>query len=184
MARRIRLQAKDLPRAIRQRNKATKRAIAHGALRGAERGRTIIARKTPKSSGQLKGAWRARPGRLSRFRRTSVIATLVNNAPHASVVERGAKPHPVGPEGVKALTEWVWKNRGKFGLVTASGRLSRSKKARERANAIALRIAWKIRQKRQTGTFFVKKNRPAIERAGFREVKRALRRSARRRVER
>lgn len=65
-------------------------------LRGQERGVTLLKRKSPVDQGQYKNAWTAVEGKQ-----------VLNMAPHAGIIERGAKPHKVSAEGREALAAWV-----------------------------------------------------------------------------
>ena len=180
---RIPMRAADVPAALRRRNRATLDAIALGTRVGAQRGRTLIVRKTPTDQGQLRASWSVAGGQRTGGLRGRLLAELFNDAPHAGIIERGARPHSVNRAGIEALTQWVWRKRRSFGIVTASGNAARGKKAQAQARAIAFAIARKIAAKGQVGQFFVRKNKPALEKAMIREVRRALRKSARRRVE-
>lgn len=174
---------------LRRRNKATRVAVARGALRGAHRGRAIIVRETPVDQSQLKQSWKVKPGKPSLYtgeRATwasftaSVLAELVNAAPHAGVVERGARPHPVSPEGIEAIKDWAMRNV-EFALVSgpvprgAGGRRGFNKANRERqAEELAQAIAWKLRHHGQEPTYFVKGNLPLLLQAVEIEVERAI----------
>lgn len=78
--------------------------VARAGLRaGAERGMTLLKRRTPTGvMGQMKNAWAIFPWGELGWR-------LDNSAPHAGIVEGGARPHPVSREGVEAIREWVSK---------------------------------------------------------------------------
>jgi hypothetical protein len=58
-----------------------------------------MARHSPVDRGRLKNGWVI----LSRLG----IVDMVNNAPYAGVIERGARPFKISPEGLEALTGWV-----------------------------------------------------------------------------
>lgn len=57
--------------------------------------------------------------------------SVLNDAPHAPIIEDGARPHPVSEAGVQAIAAWA---RRKLGI-----------KDEAQALGIARAIAWKIR---------------------------------------
>lgn len=67
----------------------------------AQRGRSHLVSVSPVDRGVLKNAWR--------------IATIfggfevINDAPYAGVIERGARPHTISEEGMESLTAWVYR---------------------------------------------------------------------------
>lgn len=174
---------------LKRRNAATLRAIARGALRGAHRGRAIIVRETPVDQGQLKAAWKVTAGDPSllagkstlRSRLASVVlAELGNSAPHAGIVELGARPHGVSAEGMQAIADWVMRNVD-LGTVAgpvqrgSGGRRKFQRDARERlAMAVAQSIAWKLRKYGQAPTYFVKSSRPLLEGVVQAEVEKGI----------
>lgn len=191
----IAIKPNQVAAALRGRHAATLRAIARGALRGAERGRAIVVRETPVDQGQLKNAWKVTPGNRELLTATGlaarivkalaglVLAELRNTAPHAGIVELGARPHPVSPEGMQAIADWAMRNldlsysAGVFGPVQrgAGGRRKLQRDAREAAAMeIARRIAWKIRRYGQEPTYFVKGCLPALQQAVEVEVAKAI----------
>lgn len=181
MATRIVIKPSQVGKQILGRSRAVRKAIARGAVKGAERGRAILVRKTPTDQGQLRASWKVKRGRVTMLGRTSILATLLNDAPHAGIVEKGARPHPVSRAGIEALTQWAWRHRRELGIVTASGRAARGKKAMAEARSVAFAIAAKIRREGQVGKFFVLKSLPALEKAMGREINRQIRDLAKRR---
>lgn len=183
---------------LKSRNRATLQAIARGALRGAQRGRAIVVRETPVDQGQLKNAWKVEPGdkalllgkgmiaRAVRFVMGMTLAELRNTAPHAGIVELGARPHPVSPEGILAIADWAYRNLD-LGTVMgpvkrgAGGRRKMERDAKEAAAmAVAQAIAWKIRKYGQEPTYFVKGCLPALHQAVEVEVAKAIEEVSRR----
>jgi hypothetical protein len=182
---------------LKRRNQATLRAVAVGALRGAHRGRAIIVRETPVDQSQLKQSWKVEPGNaaLRRGERasmsrliTQILAELRNMAPHAGIVELGARPHPVSPEGIIALADWAKRvldlsftdNVSGPVQIKTGGRRQMRKDAREAAALeIAQRIAWKIRKYGQEPTYFVKGSLPLLLQAVEIEVEKAINEVAR-----
>jgi hypothetical protein len=155
-------------------------AIRIGAIRGAERGRSFIVTRTPADQGQLRASWKVRQGIATAIQRgTAMLAELINDAPHAGIVERGARPHTVSPEGWMAIYDWVIRHRVELGLVTESGNARRPKKSKAplaaaagipgggvgldpEAARITGGIVWKLRTRGQAPTYFVKDNLAAL----------------------
>ena len=173
-----------------------RKAIARGVVKGAERGRAILVRKTPTDQGQLRASWKVKRGRVTKFARKSILATLINDAPHAGIIEKGARPHPVSKEGFLAIFEWAKRH----GFRGARRRFQRGGRTRivgpqqmvmiygisfadadVQAAQVALGIVRKIRAHGQVGKFFVLKSLPAVEKAMGREINRAIKDLAKRR---
>lgn len=189
----IRTTPKHLAALLKKRNEATLGAIARGALRGAQRGRAIVVKETPVDQGEVKAGWKVRPGdpnvlRGKRTLRAKIfgikLASLDNSAPHAGIVELGARPHGVSEEGMVALTDWVLRHIA-IGAVAGpvrkggGGRRKFSREQRERiAREIAGRIALKIRKYGQEPTYFVKGCLPLLHGLTEAEVERAIERVA------
>jgi hypothetical protein len=187
----IRTTPQQLARRLKSRHKATLKGIARGALRGAQRGRTLLVRATPTDQGQLKVGWTVHPGDRSLLsgKRTMKsrlfggrLADLRNRAPHAGVVERGARPHYVSEEGKQALAAWAMRNMGLRSLVY-SGPVKRGTGGRRRLNRdmreaaareIAEAIAWKIAHEGQKPTYFVKSRLDELYRLTEAEVEKAI----------
>lgn len=90
-------------------NKVIRKAVIKGIRSGAHAGRAILVKRSPKDTGQLKASWRVSVGEGME------IAQIFNDAPHAGIVEHGARPHPVSEEGRKAIREWVIRHFGFVG---------------------------------------------------------------------
>ena len=112
----LKISPEEIAAEVRRRHKASGQAMAIGMVFAAERGRTFIVKRTPKDQGQMQAAWKVKRHRMMRKHRGGLpigdVAVLLNDAPHAGVVEAGARPHPVSPAGVAALHAWVWRHRG------------------------------------------------------------------------
>lgn len=132
-------QAREFPEVMRR-----------GAVAGARRGQAHMVGKTPTDQGQMRNSWRVheRP-----------TPKLENDAPHAGIVEAGARPHPVSREGVEALAGWAHRQ---LGLDEAT--------AVRVARAIAMRIA----RDGQAPTYFVRGELEALAGLVPREVMRVL----------
>ena len=185
----IKTTPKKLVQQLKRRNAATLRAIARGALRGAHRGRAIVVKETPVDQGQLKASWRVNPGDQALLRGKSSLrsrifggrlASLDNDAPHAGIVELGARPHPVSQEGLQAIADWAIRNLDigvSAGPVQkgSGGRRKFQRDERERiAMEIATAIARKIRKYGQEPTYFIKGSLPLLHQAVEIEVTKAI----------
>lgn len=175
--------------AVKRSAALVREGIRRGAIRGAERGRAFIVTKTPTDQGQLKASWHVRPGIPTAIQRgTAILAELLNDAPHAGIVERGARPHPVSPEGWMAIYDWVMRHRVELGVVTAGGKARRARKSKVPLAAAALLpgrgvgldpavaqitqgIVFKLRTKGQAPTYFVKDNLDVLRRILDAEVR-------------
>lgn len=141
-----------------------------------------MVRITPVDQGQLKNSWRVRASRGTGIGGGNLVATLSNDAPHAGIVEGGARPHPVSNEGIAAIHAWVWRNRKDFGFTTRSGRAQGGKGVKAATLGIAYAIANKIKREGQEPTFFVKDSMPVLQKIAAREVAMAIAKLAARRT--
>lgn len=195
----VRVTPKQLPAALKRKNTRILRAIGRGALAGAHRGRAFIVRKTPVDQGQLKATWKVMPGEPGLLqgkpsgRRNIRAAELRNAAPHAGIVELGARPHKVSREGWLSIYDWVVRHRVELGLVTKGGKARRVKKGKTAVHAglenqgkgldteiagITWAIVRKIGREGSKPTYFVRENLPTMTRLVQTEVDRALEREA------
>ena len=196
----ITIDLKRLPAALRSNEAAVRLAIATGARAGAEHGRAIMAKRTPTDLGQLKAGWKVKPG-VPTVPESGVVqlTTLRNDAPHAGVVELGARPHTVNPQGWAAIYEWVRRHPE---LYTAAGRKNNSawqgpnkpKMRRSKASAgpqrpfhgpdpeisaITNAIVGKLKREGQKPTYFIRKSLGDLGDAMLKEINRALSRAYR-----
>lgn len=196
----VRITPAQLPKRLERKHADLLRAIARGALAGAHRGRTFIVRKTPVDQGQLKASWKVMPGAAALYAGTSKgalyagkdslrLAELRNTAPHAGIVELGARPHKTSAEGWLAIYDWVVRHRVELGLVTKTGKARRVRKGTVAVNAklpdggkgldpeiasITWAIVLKLERKGQEPTYFVKSSLDALLLIVETEVQRAL----------
>jgi len=158
----IKIHPKDLRPELQTRlRKSVPRAVKTGMRLGAERGRTMLVRKTPVSSGQMKSAWKVRTGRRG-------LPVIENDAPHAGIVEGGARPHGVNREGIEALTQWA--------LRTFPGADEKTIK----------NIVWgtvrKLKRQGQRPTYFVRDSMDDLRRFLSEAINRELRKQSARRA--
>lgn len=131
----------------------------------AERARAHLVRLSPVDRGLLKNAWRIQRG--------PGFVELVNNAPYAGVIERGARPHPVSAEGWLAIYRWVlrkFKSQIRFvtqrkqqGPLPQGARRAPGRKQADVAAEITDRIVWKIQKFGQKGRFIVRDSMPTLQ---------------------
>lgn len=125
---------------IGRRSRALKPLIMRSIQRSAERGRARLVRATPVDQGQMRNAWRVIKKRRG--------ADLVNDAPHAGVIEGGARPHNVSYAGRRSIERWVMRQLG----VTDE----------KIAIAIAEKIVWKLQKYGQKGHFMARDALPHL----------------------
>jgi hypothetical protein len=150
---------------------AVRRAVVQGSNEGAARGASLLRSRTPVDQGQARAAWsvvRAAGEELAR---------IINDAPHIGIIEGGARPHPVGREGMEALRAWAWRHRASFGIVTKSGKAARGDAARAASDGIAWAIARKIKARGQRATYFVRDSMDDVRRLMVQAVAEAARRA-------
>lgn len=151
----IRIDSADLTRELAARAKGTRALIDKGGRAGLLRGQALLVRKSPSYMGQLRASWKVRGTARTGYQ-------LVGDAPHAGIVELGARPHPVSRAGREAIKAWVMKvilgmtPRRRSGPLTptqASGDLGAID---ARAEAITWGIVAKLKKEGQKGTFIVR----------------------------
>lgn len=152
--------AKDVSRVLRFEAARASKAMAEASLAAARRTVAYLANDTDRKGitdrGILKAGWKAR--------RRGNGAEVVNDAPHAGIVELGARPHEVGKAGISAIARWAVR---KLGL------------DEKEAMGAAYAIAAKIREVGQKPRYLVRDALPKA-RAFFRdELARSLARSRR-----
>jgi hypothetical protein len=159
----LKITPKELPRELVGRSRLTQEATRRGIIEAAQWAKALLASRTPVDRGQMKAAWKVRisPG----FREPAVIR---NDAPYAGVVEMGARPHPVSKAGQLAILGWVRRNIP--GLKP------------DEAEDVMQAIVWKIRERGQEGTYFVKRSMSEIAEMLDRTVEVHLNKAARRRA--
>lgn len=161
---------------LRAAGKRTQTATRRGVRAAAHRGVALLTRLTPVDEGIMKNAWKvvAGGGETGSVR-------IENLAPHAGIIEAGARPHPVSEEGRKAIEGWV-RRVVLSGYVTNGGlkatgkerKLTSQEKADADVSAIVARIIWKIRTKGAKGHWIVKDNMEELRAFVFEEIDRYM----------
>lgn len=186
----VKVSLEDLPNALMLGDENIRQAVEKGTQAGAHRGRALIVRRTPTDQGQLRASWRVvvsavRKG-VEGFADVK-LAELINDAPHITIVELGARPHTVNPEGWTAIYEWVRRHfRSAGGGVYAMGSAGRMvprgkspikgpwKGDDPRVEAITNAIVWRIRKYGQKPTLFVRNSVDELRDVMAKELNTAL----------
>lgn len=154
----IRVTPKELSRDLVRRFRKLPKLIEKSMRKAAQRGRTILVRRTPVDTGLMKNAWRVTKG---------ISVEIVNDAPHAGIIEEGARPHKVNRQGIEALTAWAQRKLGA---------------SLEEARSVAWGIAKKLEKEGQPGKFIVRDALDDLTQATADTVNLELARQARRKV--
>lgn len=134
----IQITAKDLSRDLKRRFRKARTSLNKAIRSSSRRGRTLLARRTPVDQGVMKNAWRAAK---------TGPAAIVNDAPHAGIVETGARRHKVNRAGIESLLEWAQRKLGA---------------SPEEAKGIAFAIASKLAKSGQKGKFIARDALPEL----------------------
>lgn len=190
MSNSIKIGLEQLPAQLDLGEKEIRRAVAVGALAGAHRGRAFMVKRTPTDQGQLRASWKVKPGVHEFSGISQDLAELVNDAPHISMVELGARPHKISPEAWAAIYEWVRRHyrsmAGGVYVLGGAGHMT-TRKSRPvgpykgddpRVEAITNAIAWKIRKHGQKPTLFVRNSVDDLRAIMGAELQLELRRAA------
>lgn len=151
------LKPEELAGMLRAQARALPQAARLGVRAGAMRGQAHMPKQTPVDQGQLRNSWRVQ---TTQGFEGAAQAALYNDAPHAGIVEQGARPHAVSQEGIEALAAWAQR---KLGL---------DEKA---ARGVAYAIAAKLKEQGQAPTYFTRGQMPELTRLAVNEVLRYIR---------
>ena len=163
MAGSIKIGHQHLKAELKARARLMPRLIVRAQKRAANRSRVALVRKTPVDRGQMKNAWRVAGDARYSPRKGRAPIRIVNDAPYAGVVERGARPHKVSRAGRESLEDWA---RRKLGV------------SRKEAKAISFAIAKKLEKEGQKGLFIVQEALPEMRRTLQKEFESLLRKAA------
>jgi hypothetical protein len=147
----IHMTPEQLERALREQAKAFPDVMRKGATAAARRGQSHMVGKTPTDQGQARNSWRVHHG---------AVPKLENDAPHAGIIEMGARPHKVSAEGIENIAGWA---RRQLGL------------GEKAALSFAHALAKKIERVGQAPTYFVRNELKELAGLVPREVMRELR---------
>lgn len=151
----------QLSKVLANHAKKLPQAFHKGSVKAAHRFRAMLVRESPVDTGSFKQAWVVMMnGGINKG------ARVHNHAPHAGIIELGARPHSVSRAGIEALTKWA--RRKVLGGMTkkayaASGRTApKGSKTKSWKDIEAERIAWAIAKKLekvgQKGLYLVQNN--------------------------
>lgn len=199
MANVVRVEPGKLGSMIRSDAAAIPGALKRGAKRAAQRTRTRLVRTMPVDRGILKNAWEIKApasgvgaGFSQGLSQEFPLVELVNTAPYAGIVERGARPFRMPPGLVLAvLVPWVKRKiLGGGGSrkvlrsgpatplqnarATAGGHQLRGGSWEDEAKAIAFAIAKKFEREGIIGKFLVQKDLPNASRDASDEILREV----------
>jgi hypothetical protein len=186
---RIRLRPEQLGPTILASASQTSDAVQAGLMVAAERAVAKLKRATPVDRGMAKNAWQTR-GTAKGGRE------VINTAPYIAILERGARPHPVSPEGWMSIFRWVLRHPELIGAGAgyvaktrrvvngAGGMTSRGRRLRpadagvsaitEAATEITNAIVHKLRTHGQEALWMVRDNMPLFRKYVADEINRAL----------
>jgi len=145
----------QLPAILRGHARRLPRAVHDGLVMAAQRGRALLVSKSPVDTGVYKNAWRVR-------HHVGGGAELYNDAPHAGIIEAGARPHGVNAAGIAAITAWAMR---KLGL------------GEKEARGVAFAVAAKLKKTGQKGLWIVRDNIPELLKYAQQEVARSVKRA-------
>lgn len=183
----FRISPRQLAGALRGADQHARRAVALGLMSAAQRGKKLLIEKTREKGIDYLGQFR-NSFQVQKFP-TSGEVRLYNDAPHAGIVELGARPHSVSAAGIEALTDWVLKKLLDDSFpkrpMKRSGPLTPWANAqhqaaggvydpRAEAKGIAYAIAAKFKREGQKGKYIFRDNLPELSRFVKEEVERIL----------
>jgi hypothetical protein len=127
-------------------------AVDQGMRSAAHRGKRLLAKKTPVGAfANMRQSWEVNRSPDARG------FILENTAPYAGVIERGARPHGVSPEGIDSIRHWAIRKLGMDALD---------------AENLAWGVAKKLKAEGQPGTYFVRDSIPELAKFLSEEVNR------------
>ncbi len=160
----VTIDAKDAGKFLRKLDAAARAKARIALIRGAERGRAIMVRKTPVDTGATRAAWKVFTSSLG-----NEVARLANDAPHIGVIEGGARPHPVSDIGILAIERWVARHSEIWQSAQDAGD-GRMLTREEAIASVTHGIVWKLRTEGQEPTYFIRDALPELRRAMASEV--------------
>lgn len=155
----IKIDPKKLGSALRAEARFVGGVMKRGAVAAAHRGTAHLVSAT-QEAGKVYLSQFVNSFRVSQDARGVV---LYNGAPHAGIIEEGARPHPVSQAGQEAIKRWAMR---KLDL------------DEQEAIRVARGIVAKLRTKGQKGTFLFRNAQPELTRFYAEEVKRLVRAGA------
>ena len=157
---------------LRADDKKRRRAVHVGLRRAAMRGKTHLVAETKRQgkvhTGHFKAAWRVVrvDGQHAVDKRQGAGYAILNDAPHAGIIELGARPHPVSREGYEAIRRWVSRK-----LLGISAQMADEN---EEVDAITRAIVRKLELHGQEPTYLVRESLPELRKMAGEEIERAI----------
>lgn len=152
----IKIDPKKLGSVLRAEARFVGNVMKRGAVAAAHRGVGHLVDAT-QAAGKVYLSQFVNSFRVSKDARGVV---LYNGAPHAGIIEEGARPHPVSQEGQEAIKRWAMR------------KLSIDE---QEAIRVTRGIVNKLRTKGQKGTFLFRDAQPELTRFYADEVRRLVR---------
>lgn len=162
---------------IRSDHVGAPKAVNRAIFSALQRGKAYIVGKTPVDRGILRNAWRV-------VQLSGGGAELVNDAPYAGIMERGARPFKTSGAGILALKGWVMRmfksgrmipNGARSSIKTGKTRLPKKADLETQAEGIAFAIAKKFERVGMKGKRFVWQALPQLAQLMEEEIQRSLR---------
>jgi hypothetical protein len=164
----FRVSPDQLPAALARAARNAGDGVRRGLRVGLERNRAFLKGQGPVYEGHYRNAWQVQT--------SAAGGEVVNDAPHAGIIELGARPHPVSEEGVEAIREWV--RRKVVVIATPKGRTRRLSRAEAETDPeveeIVRRIVHKLRTVGQAGQFVVRDQLEELGRQVLTEIERGV----------
>jgi len=151
----------EFARDINKRMRELPRSIRRSLVAGAHRGRALLSKRTPTDLGQMRNSWRVVVTKDNQ----NII--LINDAPHAGIIEEGARPHNVNFEGRLAIERWAMRQLGVDRKIAA---------------AVTEGIVNKLQRHGQKGHYIVRDALPTMRLLAKKEVERRLKVQAKKRM--
>ncbi len=109
--------------------------------------------------------------------RGGLLAELINDAPHAGIIEHGARPHGVSREGWDAIYEWVRRHFG-FTVMGARSQKMRGVMGETGEDPVLSEITWgivkKLKREGQKPTYFIRNSLDECQELAAEEIERAI----------
>lgn len=191
----IRMDEKQLALRLKADERGAPKAIQRAMFSAGQRAKAWIVKETPVDRGILRNAWKV-------IKLSDGSVEVANDQPYAGIMEMGARPFKVSPEGIWALKGWVmrklksgqmfaqgagvkigWAKGWKKALLKAKGESLITSKRKVGPKGMDLekeaeRIAWAIAKTFEKvgmkGKYFVMRNLPYLASLMEAEVERYL----------
>lgn len=155
----IRVQNRQMSTVIKSDARLNRTAMGNAIEKASERFIKYLRRVSPRgATDEYRNSWETEGKGLG--------LRVINSAPYAGIIERGARPHPVNQKGIEKLILW------------ARAKITNNQME---AEEIAHRIAWSIRQNGSRAFHVLEKALPRLEELFDEIVEREIESTRRRR---